>query len=120
MPIFASFGSLVAQVRRLDADAFLVGNIAPDSGRPKSDGSGYDPPVEIAHLMRDGLTHAEAFRAGSLDATLEAEAQPGASRPPKATAAPVGPTCAVAARAALSPTASFLPGYYAHLLTDNR
>jgi hypothetical protein len=33
----------------VDVDPFLVGNIAPDSGTPKLDRSGYDPPKRITH-----------------------------------------------------------------------
>ena len=31
-------------------DRFILGNIAPDSGIPKADGSGYLPDAEISHF----------------------------------------------------------------------
>lgn len=101
----------------LDADAFLVGNIAPDAGRPKPDGTGYDPPIEVTHLMRDGFSGAEEFRAHFLDGALAGSASE-RPKPPPAT----GPTPlpATAQTAPVSATVSFLLGYYTHLVTDQR
>lgn len=45
---------------------FIMGNIAPDSGVPKADGSGYEPPAAVSHFSgvdRNGIkdVHEEVF-----------------------------------------------------------
>lgn len=38
----------------LDAPAFVIGNVAPDSGRPNHDWTSFDPPKSVTHLLRPG------------------------------------------------------------------
>lgn len=37
----------------LNEEAFLVGNIGPDSGIPNKNGTGFDPPKTVTHWLRD-------------------------------------------------------------------
>lgn len=41
---------LLSQIKDLSDTEFIVGNIAPDSGVPNSDGSAYMPPAEVSHF----------------------------------------------------------------------
>lgn len=36
---------------KLEENEFLAGNIAPDSGVPNENGSGFNPPKEITHWL---------------------------------------------------------------------
>jgi hypothetical protein len=77
----------------IDATAFVVGNIAPDSGVPNEDWSRFDPPKTVSHFKGDP-THA-----------------------------PVDAFCAKHFNDAVIQTYgkreySFFLGYYVHLLTD--
>ncbi len=82
---------LLEGTRALEATPFLVGNLAPDAGRPTADG-GFDPPRAVTHWLANGLSEAaETFRREYMEARL-----------------------ASADRA----EASFLAGYYVHLYTD--
>jgi hypothetical protein len=46
----------------LDEMAFVCGNLAPDSGRPNTDWTAFDPPKELTHFLQ-----AESIRAADLD-----------------------------------------------------
>lgn len=43
---------LLARLHRMDETAFVMGNIAPDSGVPNSDWTEFHPPKTITHLYR--------------------------------------------------------------------
>ena len=87
---------LLSALPGLHAAAFVMGNIAPDSGRAVDFGR-YDPPKSVTHYARktDGETHydTELFLSEHL-------------RPEQA-------------RAYAPRSLAFFLGYYAHLLTDN-
>lgn len=42
---------LLPTLPEIDATAFCFGNLAPDSGLPNADGSAYDPPKEVTHFL---------------------------------------------------------------------
>ncbi len=90
----------------LDADAFVAGSVAPDAGKPLPDGA-FDPPKVVTHWLEPGFwpQAAENFRRGYLEPRLKGE-KPAAGELPSA-----GP--------ADRKEASFLAGYYAHLVADS-
>jgi Zinc dependent phospholipase C len=38
----------------IDAQQFVIGNVAPDSGRPNHDWTSFDPPKSVTHFLRPG------------------------------------------------------------------
>lgn len=46
--------ALIADGLTLDVDMLLVGSIAPDSGRPNADKTGYEPPKRLTHWQAAG------------------------------------------------------------------
>ncbi|WP_041227224.1 hypothetical protein [Deinococcus deserti] len=54
MPISASPSVFFRGWPHLDAAAFVIGNVAPDSGRPNHDWTQFDPPRTVNHLLRPG------------------------------------------------------------------
>ena len=87
---------LLDTIPGLDATAFIIGNIAPDSGVPNADWTAYSPPKEVSHYKTrrndETFFDLERFRAGYL--TPEQ------------------------IRAYSRREFSFFLGYYVHLLTD--
>ena len=50
-------------------DEFIMGNIAPDSGIPTADGTGYQPDAEVSHFRtidQNGMCMRSALRSGFL------------------------------------------------------
>ncbi len=45
---------LLEHLSDLDAEAFILGNVAPDSGRPNADWTAFDPPKTETHFLRPG------------------------------------------------------------------
>ena len=89
---------LLDQIPGLDKTAFVIGNIAPDSGVPNADWSAYSPPKDVSHYkVRRGN---ESFF--DLDRFISEHFSPERIR-------------SYSLRAF-----SFFLGYYAHLLTDIR
>ena len=41
---------LLKQIENLDAQAFVMGNIAPDSGVPNEDWTVFQPPKDVSHF----------------------------------------------------------------------
>ena len=89
---------LLDQIEGLDSTAFVVGNIAPDSGVPNSDWSAFTPPKSVSHYH--GTKDGEKKKGIDIDAFCQAYFSPahmeGYSRE----------------------SYSFFLGYYIHLLTD--
>ena len=87
---------LAPRIENLDETAFVVGNIAPDSGVPNEDRSGFRPPKTLTHFKTrpDDRTFIDAKRFREI--YLEEKTVNG-----------YGPG-----------EFSFFLGYYAHLLTD--
>ena len=75
----------------LDIEAFLIGNIAPDSGVPNTDWSAFDPPKQVTHWREERTIQFEQF----YDRYLNAATPTDASR------------------------TAFLLGYYCHLIADH-
>lgn len=44
---------LLMRLQRIDETAFVVGNIAPDSGVPNSDWSEFHPPKTVTHFYKE-------------------------------------------------------------------
>ena len=90
--------ALLAHWRQLDEEAFILGNIAPDSGVPNEDWSAFRPPKAVSHFQTADKTghfiDTELFRSRYLNA----EAVQGYSLREY----------------------SFFLGYFVHLLTDVR
>jgi len=62
----------------LDEEAFLLGNLAPDSGVPNQDGTQFDPPREITHWLEPGegeerIRDLEFYRRYLLDPHLRSD-----------------------------------------------
>ena len=59
--------ALIDKIADIDKTAFVIGNIAPDSGVPNADWTGYTPPKSVSHyhvMQEDGKTYeidVEAF-----------------------------------------------------------
>jgi hypothetical protein len=53
---FRNVEKLLTEIKDLDEEAFLFGNLAPDSGIPNEDGSEFDPPRTITHFLQPGDT----------------------------------------------------------------
>lgn len=45
---------LLERLPDLDAEAFILGNVAPDSGRPNADWTAFDPPKTVTHFLEPG------------------------------------------------------------------
>lgn len=45
---------LLDQLPGLDAEMFVIGNVAPDSGRPNEDWTSFDPPKTVTHFLNPG------------------------------------------------------------------
>lgn len=45
---------LLQHLDGLDEEAFLFGNLAPDSGKPNEDWTQFDPPKEVTHYLKRG------------------------------------------------------------------
>jgi len=45
---------LLEQLPDLDGPLFLIGNVAPDSGRPNADWTVFDPPKTVTHFLNPG------------------------------------------------------------------
>jgi len=45
---------LLEQLPNLDARQFVIGNVAPDSGRPNHDWTSFDPPKSVTHFLQPG------------------------------------------------------------------
>lgn len=90
--------ALLARIPDLDETAFVIGNIAPDSGVPNADWTSFAPPKSVSHyhvMQEDGKTKkidVEAFCAEYFSKEL---------------------ICSYTAE-----VFSFFLGYYVHLLTD--
>lgn len=89
---------LLRRLRNIDEEAFVMGNIAPDSGVPNADWSKFSPPKSETHFYRKG-EHGSVI---DLDAFREKYFTPAA-------------ISGYGKRAY-----SFFLGYYVHLLTDVR
>ena len=90
--------NLLNEIDGLDVEAFAIGNIAPDSGLPRPDGQGFDPPKQQSHYQK-AEPYGEYYLCG--DALFyNAFLKDVASVPS-------------------DPTYSFLLGYWFHLITDN-
>lgn len=75
-----------------ETESFLVGNIGPDSGVPNEDWSQFDPPKKITHWKREeGKIDYEAFYDKYITRNIQSEDKQ---------------------------RASFLAGYYFHLIAD--
>ncbi|MFK7602796.1 zinc dependent phospholipase C family protein [Deinococcus sp. SM5_A1] len=86
---------LLEHLPDLNAEAFILGNVAPDSGRPNADWTVFDPPKTITHFLRVGedegrIRDLQFYREYVLPAE-QADRQ----------------------------TFSFVLGYFTHLVTDN-
>lgn len=101
---------VLARCPALDEDPFLVGSVAPDAGIPNEDRSSFEPPKEVTHWLRDGSVSPEAFRQEHLEGRLRREPLEGRLRREH-----LGGRLEEADRG----EASFLAGYYAHLLADS-
>ena len=53
---------LLSRLDRIDETAFVMGNIAPDSGVPNADWSEFRPPKTVSHFQTGGSIDLEAFR----------------------------------------------------------
>jgi hypothetical protein len=88
--------SMLASMPHIDEIAFAYGSLAPDSGKPNTDWSAFDPPKEVTHFLRRGDSedkiHDLKFYQGYL-----------ADMSPEADLADY----------------SFRLGYFAHLLSDS-
>jgi Zinc dependent phospholipase C len=87
-----SLPSINAQNR--DAQMFVIGNVAPDSGRPNHDWTSFDPPKSVTHFLRPGEDEGRIR-----DLTFYREF-----------VQPLGRD---------DPHFSFILGYFTHLVTDN-
>ena len=87
---------LMDKIRGLDATAFVMGNIAPDSGMPNADWTAYSPPKAVSHYKTH--QHDETFF--DLDRFISEH------------------LTAEQIRAYSRREFSFFLGYYVHLLTD--
>ncbi|CAM3887570.1 zinc dependent phospholipase C family protein [Deinococcus frigens] len=86
---------LLEHLPHLAAEAFIVGNIAPDSGRPNADWTAFDPPKTVTHFLRAGedegrIRDVQFYREYVLPAEREDRQ-----------------------------TFSFILGYFTHLVSDN-
>ncbi|MFB9993483.1 zinc dependent phospholipase C family protein [Deinococcus oregonensis] len=45
---------LLERLPGLDAQQFVIGNVAPDSGRPNHDVTSFDPPKSVTHFLQPG------------------------------------------------------------------
>jgi len=84
------------KIHDLDAEVFLLGNLAPDSGVPNQDGTQFDPPREVTHWLEPGegegqIGDLEFYRRHLLDPHLRSDRR----------------------------RYSFLLGYFVHLVCDN-
>ena len=66
---------LYPKIVDLDAEAFLLGSLAPDSGIPNHDGTQFDPSREVTHWLRPGegerqIRDLEFYRQALLDPQL--------------------------------------------------
>lgn len=86
---------LLATLPGVDPQAFLIGNVAPDSGRPNADWTVFDPPKTVTHFLNPGE---DEGRIRDLEFYRDW----------------VRPVLAAG-----SPDASFLLGYFTHLVSDN-
>lgn len=86
---------LLERLPDLDAQAFILGNVAPDSGRPNADWTVFDPPKTVTHFLRAGEDegHSRDLQFYRED-VLPAEQKDGQSF-------------------------SFILGYFTHLVSDN-
>ena len=78
----------------IDAQMFVIGNVAPDSGRPNLDWTTFDPPKSVTHFLQPGE---DEGRIRDL-AFYREYVQPLDTETPRF---------------------SFMLGYFAHLVTDN-
>jgi hypothetical protein len=87
--------NLLGQINGLDASAFAIGNIAPDSGIPDENWEKFEPPPQVTHFKRNQSVHKEIadldFYHGYLAGIDPKDAQ----------------------------RFSFRLGYFFHLITDN-
>ncbi|GGL72270.1 hypothetical protein GCM10010840_08000 [Deinococcus aerolatus] len=86
---------LLEHLPDLDAEAFILGNVAPDSGRPNADWTAFDPPKTETHFLRPGEDEGRIrdlqFYRDFVRPTLLEDRQ----------------------------AASFVVGYFTHLVSDN-
>lgn len=87
--------SLLERWPGLDARQFVIGNVAPDSGRPNHDWTSFDPPKSVTHFLQPGEDEGRIR-----DLTFYREF--------------VHPL-----RGGDPARFSFMLGYFAHLVTDN-
>ncbi|MBI9011400.1 MAG: zinc dependent phospholipase C family protein [Clostridiales bacterium] len=80
----------------LNHEAFLLGNLGPDSGVPNEDWSKFDPPKKITHFLSDAKINGNCIDANRFFKTYLTKIDYNQ----------------------LSDRDSFLLGYYVHLLTD--
>lgn len=90
--------ALLPHLEQIDETAFVVGNMAPDSGVPNEDWSEFQPPYAVSHFKTEtdsgSFIDTQRFRAAYLSAA--------------------------SLRGYSLRERSFFLGYYAHLLTDVR
>ncbi|UQN05126.1 zinc dependent phospholipase C family protein [Deinococcus sp. QL22] len=86
---------LLERLPGLDAQQFVIGNVAPDSGRPNHDWTSFDPPKSVTHFLQPGDDEGRIR-----DLTFYREF--------------VGPL-----RGGDPAHFSFMLGYFTHLVTDN-
>lgn len=88
--------NVLSQINWLDETAFTFGNLAPDSGLPNADWTQFDPPKEVSHFLPSG-----AGEGAAQDLVFYREY-----------VSPVD-------RSQNPVLASFLIGYFAHLVSDH-
>lgn len=89
--------ALIDKIEGLDWTAFVMGNIAPDSGVPNSDWSAFSPPKSVTHYYRQMAGKSKQIDIAAFRADYFSEAH---------------------IQAYSNKAYSFFLGYYVHLLSD--